>query len=205
MAKRNQGRGQSPSLKGKGCKKTVRGKSGTLKSKSGAKPSKIKHEVAKSKARSCDVCRMPILPNQKLWRHLPNRHHECGCANRQFHYQLATKDELRRGWADMKVSQPDRCKALQQQFMLTGDWPAVVNCIKEFVKSDLRDESDGLVKVNELSFFRHYLSAGLQSSKVKRMWHKGVDEKGCKLQETTNKKGERCYFVEQDEKVHTFT
>ena len=205
MGKRNQGRGQASSSKRKGCKKTVRGKSGTLKSKSGAKPSKIKNAVAKRKAISCDVCGMPIMQGQKLFRHMHNRHHECGLKHRQFKYQLATKDELRRGWADMKASQPDRCKALQQQFMITGDWPAVVNCIKEFGKSDMRDETDGKVKVNELSFFRHYLSAGLESTKVRRMWKRGVDEKGCKLDATTNRKGERCYFVDQDETVHTFT
>jgi hypothetical protein len=128
-------------------------------------------------------------------------HLACEANRKQFYYNMATDAELKKSWQKFSGTDTHRATAVRKKFVVSGRWDDVVECIRTHSKSEIHDSTSGLVKRNELSFRRHFLSAGLKPNVVDRMWAKGVDETGRKLQRTTTEKGEEALLMDIDEVI----
>jgi hypothetical protein len=146
----------------------------------------------------CKACFQNIKPGEKLTT-CGLMLSQCNKNNKSFYYKLKAKSELADVWKRFAGEQPERARALRPKFVATGQWSEVVDCVRQFSKSEIFGDKVGQVKRNELSFTRHFLTAGLGPKQVNRMWKKGVDEKGNRLQVALDEKGDTVLLMDLDE------
>ena len=94
---------------------------------------------------------------------------------------------------------PDRAKALKQQFLLSGSWPALLKAIRTYQKVFERAFKVRYAKKTKLSFIKHFTSPGDDPSVAEGMWKRCVDEYGKPLQKCKNHRGAKCLRVPLDD------